>query len=268
MSFIEDAGPALVGSLVGAGITCLAQWQIFNQQERIRKALAREAASKAETLRKETESIHAFSMFLKLNRIVTDLTDMRNSLHDAKIRALRDGGSMAAALRPFSTDPDKQGFSIEELLLVRALRRDDLLNIVTDLPAVHASYVDNIVVIRNLRTGWAELADEQELHVGGVVLTKFSGTKGEKARINLMQADELANVLWCRSWEDVPRTTNLFADLQDAIIDRLGSDIVRVKFAIGRLPEAPPPDRGRRGSKPAGMRSPSAHPPTDPRPRP
>ena len=244
--FSSEFFAALAGALVGGGISWLLQRQSFLAQERVRKAIRSEASRKDKDREIEADSMLAFSVLRKLTMTVTTVADMHNHLHDGFIASIRRRVRFAAALRPFTTDPEKFSFTLDELICIQKLRKADLLTEANDMPSLQAMYVDNMALFRTMKLAIDELGDVLEVLEDGRVTLGFKGQNAGRADMKTRELSQLLTHLWGRSWDDLKRVNNLTFDLQAAFREKLGADL-KTTFDIARMPDAAPADRARRG---------------------
>ena len=165
--FNSEFFAAMAGALVGGGISWLIQRQSFLKEERIRRATRAENVRKEKDREIEAQSMLAFSVLRKLTLTITVIADMHNHLHDAFILSLRRRTSMAAVLRPFTTDPEKFSFTLDELICIQKLGKADLLTEANDMPALEAMYVDNMALFRTLKSEIDALGEVVEVFSDG-----------------------------------------------------------------------------------------------------
>jgi len=219
---------AVIGAAVAGLIALVLQWQNLGEQ---RKSLDRQRDSderaRAET-QAERDSVLAFSLCLKLDRIATDLGVIRDHIANAKALAEKDGISLGAALVAFSADVPKVEIPLDELVLAKRCSKARVLNDLLDLPHVHGMYVDNIGVIRTLREELTGLISVNELREDGRASTTFEGPNQHIANVKILQINQIALALAESIAKDFQTAITTFDTVQEAIVARLGRE--RISF--------------------------------------
>lgn len=227
---------AVVGALFGGGISAAIQYYSFREQERVRKAIeGRQERLGAEAM-KEKEALLAFSMLSKINRALTALTQIRDNLNNGFRHSLKNRMEFANGVLAIASDPDRISFTLEEMALVRDLRRDEIINDLMDLPYILDGYIDNMATFRRLRLEISDLAESGEIDRTGRAWSEFKGTGAFRAKIKLHEANTLLLAMFGRMFSDYRNTHDLFCNLQSALRARLGGDRMKVEWQIKPLP--------------------------------
>lgn len=226
---------------MGGGISLLAQGREFRQQERVRAE--DRAASAAENAAEdaERESQLAFSILAKINRAHTNIKQIKDHIHEGFWSSVRGGMEFANATKGISTDPLRIEFTSDELVLVRNLKRADLLNDLMNLPYVHDMYVENMALFKKIRWELPELASSGEVSRQGLASSVFEGANALRAKIKLHECNALLFFMLGSSIDDYHTCNNLFADLQVVLREKVGAELMRVEWGVVRR-ERPAPE--------------------------
>lgn len=223
---------AIVGAIVGGGISAAIQFYSFSEQERIRKAVRKEQRVVGEEAEREREALLAFSILTKINRALTALTQIREVLNKGLRVSIEKRIEFANAARAIASDPDRIEFTLEELALVRDLRRSDLLNVLLDLPYVLDGYVDNMSTFRRLRWEIVDLVSAGDVDRSGHAWNEFEGAAAFKAKVKIHESNTLLFAMWASIMKDYPGTKSLLTNLQSAFHDRLGRSRMKIEWDV------------------------------------
>lgn len=232
---------ALAGAAIAGAISFALQWQSFEAQRKIRKREREQERDHAAEQEREREAILAFSIMVKINRALTAIHQIKQHLEETFRESVTRRMEFANAVQGFSADFDRINFSIDELAFARHFRNSEMVNNLMDLPAILDLYVDNMAVIRRLKSELSDLASSITLDRKGRATSGYKSGDADKAKLRIAQANLLAQHLLARSIDDYRLAHNLFCDFQDSAKDRLGSERLRVEWKIEKLVSRKPP---------------------------
>lgn len=227
---------ALVGAIVGGGISAAIQYYSFSEQERVRKAVKREVRAESEEAKREREALLAFAIITKINRALTAFTQYKNTFDSGFRHSFVNRMELTNGVRAVASDHDRISFDLDELALVRDLAKAELMNHLLDLPHVLDSYIDNMGTFRRLRWEIADLAANGDVDRSGRAWSGFEGAAAFRAKVKIHEANSLLLTMFSRIFADHRTTHHLFCELQKAFRDRLGASRMKVEWEIEPLP--------------------------------
>lgn len=235
------AGSSLFGSeffaaLAGAGVAGIVSWilqgQNFQaQRNSSQRAWKRERAAREDD-RLDEQASTARRVLLKLGRILTDLTQIKDNLASAFRTSLQTKQGIALALRHFSTPLETFAFDSAELQVILMLRDRKTINHLLDLTYVHANYVQNLDYLKGASIAVRDLANSLEITSTGAVAMEFAGKDGTLARLSKEQSDEMAWTIFFKMFDDYPATLKSFSDAQIQFRDRFGADRMKMVWEL------------------------------------
>lgn len=227
---------ALAGALIAGSISGVLQWLSFKEQHRIRRAERRVADERMKETRNENEAVLAFSIMMKINRALTGIQQMKEQIDKGFLESVSRKMEFANAVQTLSSDPDRISFTIEEMALVRHFRKSEIANDLIDLPGILDLYIDNLAVIRNLKSEVSELAKTIEIDRYGRAFSSYDERNAQIAKLKIFQANQLLRHLLGRGIVDYPKTHRLFSDFQSAATDRLGRSRLKIEWDLSGEP--------------------------------
>ena len=226
---------AIIGALVGGAITALTQLMSFRWQQNQERARRREDFHLQSERQLEREATLAFSILAKMNRGFTAITQVRDILDSAHQLMMQAGMEFANAARPTATDPESFRFSLDEMILVRDLRKTDLINNFLDLPYIVDGYIGNIAVFRRIKSDINGLAEVGRIEPDGRAISGIHKKNEFRHSLLVSEANVLLNAMHTSIAHDFKNTNNLFHDLHAALQDRLGGGRMKVDFEVERI---------------------------------
>jgi len=225
---------ALAGAIVGGLISLVLQHLNYRREDRLRtrsREIKREADREENA---EREAVAAFLLLAKVSRAHTDISNFRKHLSEAVDRA-GPGNPLTLVTLPLASDPPKLFLSADEMILVRDIKNDQVLNDAMNFTHLHAMYVDSMKLFRELRNEIASLTSETRMDSDGQAISVFEGANASVAQIKKQEADHLLASLVSFMDDDFRMVTNLFHDCQKAMLDKLGKDRLRTTWAVERM---------------------------------
>lgn len=230
---------ALGGALVGGLISLVLQFLNYWREDWVRKKERERTAAEHLNEMAEREATLAFSLLAKIGRAHTDIVNIRAHLKEgeARLRGVKNR-MLASAMLPLASDPPKLSLTLDEMILARDLKNDQILNDVMNFTHVHAMYVDSMSAFRALRRDLAALTSKTDIGPDGIATSVFEGANASIAQIKQKEANDLVIALLGYSDKDFAMITNLFHDAQSALLARLGKERLRTLWEVQRVDPA------------------------------
>jgi len=232
---VTEFWSAIAGALVGGALTALTQLLSFRWQERRERARRREKEARDHKEHLTRQATLAFSILAKMNRGFTAITQVRDVLGAADQLVRETGMELANAARPIATDPDRFSFTLDEMILVRDIARDEWINPFMNLPHVVDGYIANMAVFRRQKAEINSMAEVGHIGPDGRAFTGIPKAKEFKYKLLLREAEVLLASMRDTIGPDYVTTNNLFHDLHAAFQDRFGSARMKVSFEVDRI---------------------------------
>lgn len=226
---------ALAGALVGGLITLAVQIATFLREDWLRRDDRAQRKEEERIRNNERDATAAFSILAKMSRAHTDIGNVRNHLLEGKKLVEERGGKVSNAIKPTLSDPIPFSFSLDELVLIRDLRQDQITNDALNLPYIHRMYIEAMSTFRSLRREMASLVSKVDRNADGSTSVVFEGNNGSIAALKDQEATDVIESLMGFCENDFKLANNLLVDTQAALLERLGKDSLRVTWDVKRI---------------------------------
>lgn len=186
--FASGSGNALIGTLVGAGISAFVSYKLARRATRLER-------ERRDEDRLERHRSRAYSLLFKLMRISTDAQRAYEHFEEARQRAIKDGlkGIPWTHLLLIANKPEPVKIDPEELIVVMQFKDDNLLNNVMNIEAMHSSVVEGISVFQGIRRDTTK--DMPARFVAGSMVTELSAEQRDKLIPRFYEMDTLVQSL-------------------------------------------------------------------------
>ena len=237
----HDFYAAVGGAVVGGVIAALVQIYSSHRQEAAqRRAHAVEVAERA-ALRREAEAGTAFSLIQKVNRALTTIRSIHETLSKGQETAVRTGNLPSNVTLPSASDDVVIEFNDVEMGLLQRACRAGLLSRALDLPYVQRTYVEFMRRYREMRGRLPELMSHNELHEDGFSTSTFEGVNAHKAEI--LQSEMNSDLKTLSAWStfDYAHTNNILFDMYHLFLERFGEEGLHIRMNVRRMDEPADP---------------------------
>ena len=206
IDFNSEFYAAITGAIVGSAVGGLISYHLQNKALQAVKQQALED-------RKSVQLSLAYSTFIKLTRLFSNLSTTNAAVQEALQRASTKNIPFGwQPLQPFATLPDHINFSTEEMALLIHLKKIELFNNLVSMDAVHNNFIDMIAVYGAKRESLTQQL--KVMAVDGSEFTTFLGMPDSLAfKPAMSELDQLANHIA----EALPLNTNTAADLLEQL---------------------------------------------------
>ncbi len=233
--FDSNFWSALFGALVAGLISYVLQVR-QQENERSRRRAERRAQEALELERElDTRAAIADSLLMKMSKIHSNVNESFDYLHDGLARGIKTRMGMFGATHAFSTDMRIIHFTDEEFSLVRKVGGSELFNAFISIAEINRLYVENFALYRTIRLRLHDLVSVVSLDVRGVGATEFHGADAAKARLTEREGRHILLNLYARTWSDLQTVTNVFYDLQAALLANLGKGRMGLSWNVTRM---------------------------------
>lgn len=144
--FASGSGNALIGTLVGAGISAFVSYKLAVRATNLDR-------QKRDEDRAEKRRANGYSLILKIIRMTTFAKGMHDHMEECRGRAREHGDVNLnwSYVTPLGNLPDKIRLETDEVTTVMYLKDDTLLNQILNLEALHNSIVDGMALYERVR---------------------------------------------------------------------------------------------------------------------